>query len=57
MDRTWEPLDHLSHCPNLIQDFHSTHPDRPRSTTPYPQQSARPARGARPKRGATVRNL
>lgn len=30
MDRTWEPMDNLTHCQKLIDKFHNEHPDRPK---------------------------
>lgn len=30
MDRTWEPVENLTHCRELINKFHTKHPNRPK---------------------------
>ena len=37
---TWEPLKHLTHCQQLIQQFHLRHPDRPAPNSKNPQYSS-----------------
>ena len=34
-DDTWEPLEHLLHCADLVQEFHIQYPSKP-----HPQSSA-----------------
>jgi len=29
-ERTWEPLDHVIHCPDLLLNFHNSHPSSPK---------------------------
>lgn len=31
MDRTWEPVENLTHCRELINKFHTKHPNRPKA--------------------------
>ena len=52
MDRTWEPEENLTHCEEMLKQFHERNPDRPKLRAQRRQKS----HGARPKEGGHVMN-